>query len=232
MGKSHLKRLNAPKTWKIKRKGIKFITRPNPGPHSQNMCMPLNLILRDVLGYAGNAKEVKHILYNKKVLIDGKQRTDLKFPVGFMDVLEIPEIKEIYRMMINRKGYLVLQKIDKKEANLKPCKVVNKRILKGGRIQLNLSYGLNKLVAKDTFKTGDTVVLEMPKLDIKEHIKMEKGAYVFMTAGSHIGNHGVVEEIKQDTIVFKSSSGESYETFKKFALVVGKDKSIIALQDE
>lgn len=228
MGRAHLKRLNAPKSWKVKRKGIKFITRPNPGPHTMDMCMPLNLVLRDVLGYASTAKEVRHVLLHKEILVDGKQRKELKYPVGFMDVVEIPELKEVYRMLIDNKGYLRVMKIDKKEANLKPVKVLNKTILKGGKTQLNLSQGLNILIKKDDYKTGDTVVLEMPKLDIKEHIKLEKGAYVLMTGGSHIGNHGVVVELKEQSIIFKSSAG-TYETLKKFALVVGKNKPVITL---
>ena len=229
MGKAHLKRLNAPKTWKVKRKGIKFITKPSPGPHSKRMCMPLNIVLRDKLGYASTTKEIKHILLNKEILIDGKRRQELKYPLGFMDVLDIPELKEYYRMLLDNKGYLILLKIDKKEANLKPCKIMNKTILKGGRTQLNLSHGINKLVDKDSFKTGDTLVLEMPKQDVKEHIKLEKGAYVFMTGGTHVGTHGVVEEVKLHTIFFKSSSGKSYETLKRYALVIGKDKPMISL---
>ena len=229
MGKKHLKRLNAPKTWKIKRKGTKFITKPNPGPHSKEMCMPLNIVLRDKLGYVNTTKEVKHILLNKEILVDGKRRKELKYPVGLMDILEIHDLKEVYRILLDKKGYLTLLKIDKREANIKPCKILNKTILKGGRTQLNLSYGLNKIVDKDTFNTGDTIMLEMPKLDIKEHIKLDKGAYVFMTGGTHIGNHGVVEEVKQNTIVFKSISGESYEILKKYALVIGKEKPLISL---
>lgn len=229
MGKAHLKRLNAPKSWKIKRKGIKFITRPNPGPHSQDRCLSLNIVLRDMLDYASTTKEVKHILYKKGVLVDGKTRKDIKFAVGFMDVVEIPEIKEYYRMIMDTKGYLIMLKIDKKEAGFKPCKILNKTIIKGGKVQLNLSYGINKIVKKNEYNIGDTILFEFQNKEIKEHIKFEKGVYVFMTAGSHIGKHGVIEEIKEKTIVFKSDSGESYETSKDYALAIGKGKSAISL---
>lgn len=229
MGKAHLKRLNAPRSWKIKRKGIKFITRPSPGPHAQDKCMSLNIVLRDMLDYASTTKEVKHILYKKGVLVDGRARKDIKFAVGFMDVVEIPKIKEAYRMIMDKKGYLTMLKIDKKEAGFKPCKILNKTIIKGGKVQLNLSYGLNMIVKKDDYGTEDTVLLGFPKQEIKEHIKFEKGAYVFMTAGSHIGEHGVVEDIKEKTIVFKASSGKSYTTARDYALVIGKGKPAIAL---
>ncbi|MBU4143204.1 30S ribosomal protein S4e, partial [Patescibacteria group bacterium] len=82
----HLKRYFAPKTWKIKRKGISFITKPSPGTHKISMSMPLNVILRDVLGYANSNREVKFLLGNKDIAVDGIQRKDYRFPVGLFDV--------------------------------------------------------------------------------------------------------------------------------------------------
>lgn len=58
----HLKRLFAPKTWDIKRRGIKFIAKPIPGAHKISMSLPLNVILRDILKYANTNKEVKLML--------------------------------------------------------------------------------------------------------------------------------------------------------------------------
>jgi len=60
---SHLKRLNAPKMWKIKRKGLKYILKQNPGPHSLKICIPLGTLLRDVMSIATNLREVKNILF-------------------------------------------------------------------------------------------------------------------------------------------------------------------------
>jgi len=77
----HLKRYFAPKTWKIKRKGIKYITKPSPGSHKINMAMPLNVILRDILDYADSNREIRFILEKKNIEIDGIRRKDYKFPV-------------------------------------------------------------------------------------------------------------------------------------------------------
>ena len=106
MAKKHLKRLNAPKSWKIKRKGIKFITRPNPGAHSFSLGMPINIVLREIFEYAKTTKEVKNILNNKEVLINGVRRKDHRFIVGFMDIIAIPGIKAYFRVLLDKKGKL------------------------------------------------------------------------------------------------------------------------------
>ena len=59
MGKDHLKRLAAPKTWGITRKNTKFITKPVPGPHGMQAGMPLSVLIKEILNYAGTTREVK-----------------------------------------------------------------------------------------------------------------------------------------------------------------------------
>ena len=230
MATSHLKRLNAPKTWKIKRRGLTFITRPNPGPHKMALCMPLNLLLRDMLGYASTNKEVKTIVNAKEAMINGKPVTEIKYPVGLFDVLQIPKLDESYRMLLDTLGYLVLIKIDKKESKLFPAKILGKKMLRGAKMQLNLSAGINLLVEKNHFKTGETLMLDMPSKNIVEHLKLDKGAYIFLSGGSHIGDHGVVEDVKEDIIFYKSDTGAILETPGRFVTILGNQKSMIALK--
>src|SRR3989344_4345747 len=108
MAKRHLKRLNAPKSWKIKAKGLSFITRHNPGPHSGKASMPLNVILRDILQYSSTTRESKNILTRKNVFVDGIRRDEHKFPVGLFDVIEFKDINKAYRAVINKKGKIEL----------------------------------------------------------------------------------------------------------------------------
>jgi small subunit ribosomal protein S4e len=229
MATSHLKRLNAPKSWKIKRRGLTFITRPNPGPHTMELCMPINVLLRDMLGYAKTNKEVKTIIHSKEIAVNGKAIRDISYPVGLFDVLQIQKLDESYRMLIDSLGYLILTKVDKKEAKLFPAKIINKTILRGGKEQLNLSAGLNIVVEKNNFKTGETLMLDMPSKNIVEHLKLDKGAYIFLNGGSHVGDHGTVEEIKEGRVFYKSAAGATLETLKRFAIVVGKDKPMITI---
>ena len=54
---SHLKRLAMPRSWPLPRKTTVWVTRPSPGGHSLERCMPVNLIIRDVLGRAQSSRE-------------------------------------------------------------------------------------------------------------------------------------------------------------------------------
>ena len=229
MAKKHLKRLVAPKSWKIKRKGIVFVTRPKPGMHSKKNSISLNLVLRDMLKYAKTTRDVKVILSKGDVLVDGKQRKDHRFSVGVMDLIEIPKIKDCFRVLLNKKGNISLVKLKPDEAKIKLCKVVGKTIIKKGKMQVNLNDGKNILVDKNDYKTGDTLVVEVPEHKIKEHLKFEKSAFVYLSGGKHKGESGIIEEIKNSIIKVKPESGESFETSKRFAFVIGREKPIITL---
>merc|ERR1712150_213321 len=88
MGK-HLKRLAAPKAWMLDKLGGAFTIKSRSGPHKQSASLPITLFIRNRLKYALNAKEVQTILKQRLIKIDGKTRTDPKFPTGFMDVVQV-----------------------------------------------------------------------------------------------------------------------------------------------
>ncbi len=228
--KSHLKRLAIPKSWKIKRRGLIFIMRPNPGAHSIKLSLSLNSIIRDLLGIAKNSKEVKKILHDTEVLIDGIRRKEQKFPVGLMDVIEFKKINEYYRVVLE-KGKLRIMAIDKKESTIKPCRITGKSKVKK-KTQLNLYDGKNILVEKDEYKVGDTVVIGLPKQDIKENIKLEKGCSIYLIGGKHVGGIGKIEDIITNKITYKNEKGEMIETLKKYVFVVGKDKPVVSLESK
>jgi len=82
--KRHLKRLNAPKHWMLDKLGGIWAPRPSTGPHKLRECLPLIVLLRNRLKYALNTKEVKYILMQRLIKVDGKARTDKTYPAGFM----------------------------------------------------------------------------------------------------------------------------------------------------
>lgn len=225
--KRHLKRLAAPKSWLIKRRGLTFVTKPNPGPHSLKLALPLEIVIRDILGVAKNSREVKKILYDDEVLVDGIRRKELKFPVGIMDVIEIKKINECFRVVLD-KGKINLIPINEKEAGFKPCRIIGKNLVRG-KTQLNLYDGKNIFVENDEYKVGDTVIVGLPKQEIKEHIKLEKGCFIYLVGGKHIGDVGKIEDIISDKVTYKGKGGEIIETSKKYVFVVGKDKPVISL---
>ena len=236
--KRHLKRLAAPTQWYIPRKVHKWAVRPRPGPHSMKTSIPLLYIVRDYLGYAKTAREARKILNEGKVLVDGKVRKDYKFPVGIMDVISIPETGEHYRVLPNRIGKLILHPISEKEANIKPLRISNKRMVKGAKVQLNLHDGSNHLVTmeeKDKYMTSYTVLMKIPEREVIEVIPFEVGAYVFVTQGKNVARKGKVVEVRQfpmgwpDVVTIEDENGELFDTLKEYAFVVGKEKPEISL---
>lgn len=58
--------------------------RPSCGPHKLRECLPLAVFLRNRLKYALTYDEVKKIVNQRLVKVDGKVRTDKTYPAGFM----------------------------------------------------------------------------------------------------------------------------------------------------
>ena len=226
----HLSRLAMPRSWKIKRKERKWVTRPLPGPHSFKLGMPLNVLLRDVLGYASTAKEVRFILNNQEIFVDGIRRKEPKFIVGLMDVVSMPKVKKHFRVLFDKKGHIMALEIKPEEAKIKPCKIIDKTVVKKGRLQLNLYDGKNILTEDKAAKVEDSVVIELPSQKIKELLKLEKGAVVYLTGGGYIGETGIIEEIKGDRITYKREK-DVFETLKEYAFVIGKGKPMIQLSE-
>ena len=228
MVKRHLKRIATPSSWPIERKGTAWVTRPNPGAHTLDDGISNNTIIKEILKFAKTTKEVKNILQTKKVLINGKQRKDTGFMVGVLDTIEFPEIGEAFRITLTSNKKLKTTKIDVKEVNLLPAKIVNKTKLKGGKIQLNLSSGKNMLVDKDNFKTQDTLIIELPKQKIKETIEFKPNNLIYLIGGKHTGCTGKLLKIEGNTIEVEINK-EKYNTLKRFAIAIGKDKPSITV---
>ena len=134
--KRHLKRISAPKTWDIKRKANKFIARPFPSGHKLEHTVSISTLLKEMIKTAKTTKDIKYILNNKEVLINGKKVKEHRRPVGLMDVVELKEINESYRIILSEKGKLKAISIKGDEAKIKLCKIVDKTKIKKNKMQL------------------------------------------------------------------------------------------------
>lgn len=228
MGKSHLKRLAAPATWKISRKDIVFIAKPTPGTHRIERCMPLVSVIRDMLGYANTMREVKKILGNKTILIDGKRRKDPKFPVGLFDTVYFEDIKKGFRMVLSKNKQLSLVPITETETKIKPCKITGNGNFKA-KVQYRLHDGRNILSDKKEYKNDDTLILDLAKNQVKEYLPLQKSCIVYLTDGKHKGHLGKVEDMYGAYVKYKTNDGTVTETLKKYVFVIGKDKPAITL---
>ncbi len=217
-----LKRLAAPKWWPIERKASKFVVSPR-GPHPKEFSLPLLVFIRDVLKVAENSKEAKSIIKRGEILIDGRKMKDYKYGIGLFDVIEIPALKKVWRAVPFKKGLKFLE-IPENEKMLKICKIINKKTLKKGRIQINLHDGRNVL-SNEKYSTHDSLLIELPEQKIKEHIKLEPNSLVLVTGGSNIGKMARVSKIEENRVWLKDE--KEIEVPKKFVIVIGKDKPLI-----
>ncbi|MEM2869371.1 MAG: 30S ribosomal protein S4e [Thermoplasmata archaeon] len=222
MGK-HLKRLAAPVTWKVPRKTAHWITKPSPGPHPLSESLPLTLILRDILHHCDTGQEAKQIIGGRNIMVDGRVVTDPKFPVGLMDVISIPKTGEHFRVLKDRRGRLVLTRIDPEESRWKLVRIENKVIVRGGRIQLNLHDGRNILVDSSDHRTGDVLKIELPGQKIISVIKQSVGSLALLTGGSHVGEIATISgfEEKKNPMPNVVKFKEGFSTIKPYVFVIG-----------
>jgi small subunit ribosomal protein S4e len=227
--KAHLKRVAVPRTWAIERKETVFITRPYPGGHSMDYSMSISVAMRYLIKCAKTRKEVKYILQNKNIQVDGRRRKDDKGPVGLMDVVQLTETGENFRISLTPRGKLCAIKVPKGEETVKISRINGITKIKGGQTQLNLSDGRNKLVDKDNYKLGDSILLTLPAQEVKEHFALKEGAITFLLAGKYAGATGTVKKIHGKVITVEVGK-ESFVTAKRYAFVVGDKKPVITLQ--
>ena len=231
----HLKRLVAPDFWPIAKKKYKWTFSPSPGPHKKDECIPLAIIIRDILGLAETGKEAKRIIKSREVLVDGKVRTDHKYPVGLLDVISIPKINKHYRVVPHKNG-LKLIEIDENEAKKKILKIVGKRSIRGARFQLNMNDGKNIIVNENKYRTNASFLVKLPSLEILDYVEMDVGNIVLVTSGQNAGKVGKIVEVKEGKFNVKPKlicevEGKRVEVLKEHAIVIGREEPLIKVSE-
>ena len=232
----HLKRLTVPKTWTIHKKEDKWVSKPNCGGYALDESVPLVTIIRDYLNYADNSKEAKRIIHAGKILVDGKIRNDPKFGVGLMSVISIPLRKEHFRAVVNKKGRFEFVKIPTTESKKKLCKIVGKKIIKGGITQLQFHDG-RTLIAEGSngYKISDTLILELPSQKILGHIPLKRGSLALVMHGHNIGKICTLRKIEETKgspthiAVLKDKTKAEILTLKDYLFCVGETKPEITM---
>lgn len=232
--KKHLKRRAAPLPWHTTKKTDIWITRPRPGPHPMEVGVPLQVVIRDMLGYCDTATEARKIIGGREILVDGKVVTDYKRPIGFMDVLSIPKTKEHFRVVLDSKGHLQLSPITKDRAKWKLVRIEDKTMVKGGRIQLNLHDGRNILLKKDQYKTKDVLKIELPSQKILDSFSFSSGNMAVVMGGRHAGEMAPIKstEVTRSPKPNYVQFAKGFSTIQNYVFVVGKKDPEIALFKE
>lgn len=174
----------------IPRKGTKYIARSRG---SKKNSVSVVTALRDILKIASRASEVKKMIHEKLLKINGKQVKDLHEPIYLFNILSADK-NYVLKVNESKKFFFEVASLESERL----CKVVNKRLLKEGDIQLNLHDGSN-IISNEKVVVGDSVHLDFSS-KIKKVSKIEKGKKVFIYRGKYEGKIGTINEIKGSLI--------------------------------
>ena len=223
----------APTFWGINRKEKRFVITVKPGSHPKNNSIPTAVLLRDTLKKVKTLREAKSSIYGGKVKVDGIIQKSLHHSIGLMDVIELEEITDVYRLVPNNGHLLEPIKINTVEKSKKLVKVKSKTTNKGGKIQLGFHDG-RTIITDITANVNDTCLLQIPEQKILDVIKFEKNSQVIVTRGINAGRIGSINEIKQGTFTLPKRislliDDKTIEIPANITMVVGKEKPVIQI---
>jgi small subunit ribosomal protein S4e len=211
---AHLKRHASPKSWPIRRKGTKYVVR------ASSKGVPLLIVMRDMLKLAANRSEVKRLIHDNNLLLNEKIATDEKNNASLFDTITVIPLKKHYRVELSEKGKFELKEIKENETGEKIAKVSDKKKLKGGKIQLNLSDGRNFL-SDIKCNTNDSVVINLKHKKIEKCLPLKEKARAFVFEGKHIGKQGTIEKIiTEQKMAELENHGEKFNVLIKQLMVV------------
>lgn len=190
----HLKRHKSPKNWPIKRKGTKYVVRPN---FNSTTGLPVLVLLRDVLELAKTRKEVKKALNEKQVLLNHRPISDEKNAALLFDVISILPSNKHYQLGMSEFGKFNVKEIKSTEANEKVAKILDKKIIKGKKVQINLSDG-NNFLYEGKFNINDSAVIDLKARKISKIIPFKENVKAVVFAGKHSGKEGIIESIDKE----------------------------------
>jgi small subunit ribosomal protein S4e len=225
--KKHLKRMFAPSHWMLGKLNGRWAPKASSGPHKMRECLPLIVLLRERLKYALTYRECKMIVMQRLIKVDAKVRTDMFYPSGFMDVVQIEKTKENFRLLYDTKKRFVVHKISKEEASYKLCKV--KKVKRGPKgIPYAITHDGRTLRYPDPdIKPNDTVRVDVAAGKILDHVKFEVGNTVMIGGGNSQGRVGVITHRERhpgsfEIVHIKDSVGHIFATRLQNVFVIGK----------
>jgi small subunit ribosomal protein S4e len=200
----HQKRLAISKLWPIPRKGRTFIVVAS---NNKTQGIPVLVAMRNILGHVQTRKELKKIMLEGKVEVNGVVIRDEKYSLLLFDVLGLPTLKKYYRVGLSEFKKIIFDEISAKEINSKIVKVSGKKILSKGRVQLNMRDGRNVL-SKDKVSVGDSVVINLKDKKIERVLPIKEKSEVLVIKGKHLGRKGNVSKVEGNEVNVSLEEGD------------------------
>lgn len=192
----------------IPRKGTKYVARA--ASHLRN-AVPVVIAVRDMLKLAHTAHEVKHLIKQKMLKLNGRLVRDSHESIKLFNQFEADKTYLLSLLPTGRFGF---KELTKPEDYLH--KVIGKKMVNDGKIQFNLHDGTN-LMSKDKIAIGDSLYLNAGG-HITGHVPLEKGREVFIIAGKHLGTMGTVTKLNDNHVTVQMEGRSA--TLEKRVLVV------------
>jgi small subunit ribosomal protein S4e len=186
----HQTRTQVSKKIPVPRKGTKYVARQRGDLQNS---VSVVVAVRDMLKLARTAREVKEMIKQKALKINGREVKDLREAIRIFNLFEAGKH---YVLTLNKIGKFVFEETKSKE---RICKIINKKILNEKKTQLNLHDGTN-LISSQRANVQDTVYLDASG-KITKHIPFEKGKECFIISGKYVGFEGKIESVENGKVV-------------------------------
>merc|ERR1711918_188346 len=132
------------------------------------------------------------IMKQRLIKIDGKTRTDTRYPTGFMDVIQIDKTGENFRLIYDVKGRFTIHRITNQEAKYKLCRVREVKTGPKNVPYLYTSDGRTIRYPDLIVKANDSIRLDIASNKIMDSIKFEAGNLCMVTGGRNTGRVGTI----------------------------------------
>ena len=233
-GSKKLKRQMAPQFWGITRKDKRFVITVRPGPHKKSYAVPTAVFLRDMLKIVTSLREAKTAIYSGKIKIDGVVRKSLHHAIGLMDVVELENVSDVYRLVPTEEKLLKPIKINESEKSKKLVRVVSKTTVNKGQMQIGFHDG-RSIISDSKVNVGDTCLIQTPDVKILEIIKLEEGSQGLVTRGNNVGRIGKIETIEEGTFILPkrvilSLGDRKIEIPADIIMSIGKGEPVIQIK--
>jgi small subunit ribosomal protein S4e len=151
-----------------------------------------------------------------------------------MDVVELQNVSDIYRLVPTDGKILKPIIINESEKIKKIVRVTSKTTIKNGKMQIGFHDG-RSIISDTKVNVGDSCLIQIPDLKILEVLKLEKDSQVLVIRGINSGKIGKIETIDEGTFILPKRILLSLEERKieipsDIIMVIGKKEPVIQIK--
>ena len=180
----------------LQRKGTKYVAYAS---RHNSTGVSIVVAIRDMLKLANNSKEVKGMIHNKILKVNGRAAKDLHDPITLFSILHADKSYKLTLIPTGRFNF------EETKDTTRSLKIIGKTAIGKTDFQYGLHDGTT-IAAKQNFSVGDTFILDFEN-KLTKHIALDKGKTVFVFSGSNVGKTGKVEGVEGQKITVKFDKG-------------------------